>query len=77
MNKARKRNKSLSIGVCILILVFMAIVGHSCEPGLAVSEYEKNVRAALRRLYHSITSKGLDWDEIVRKHRPPAEGEGA
>ena len=43
MNKARKRNKSLSIGVCILILVFMAIVGHSCEPGLAVSEYEKNV----------------------------------
>ena len=40
------------------------------------AEYEKNVRAALRRLCHSITSKGLDWDELVRKHRPPAEGEG-
>lgn len=43
MDKARKKNRSLYIGICILILVFMAIVGQSCEPGLAVSEYEKNV----------------------------------
>lgn len=43
MNKAKKKNKSLSIGICILILLFMAIMGHSCEQGLAVSEYENNV----------------------------------
>lgn len=29
------------------------------------AEYEKNVKAALRRFYHSVTSKGYDWEQIV------------
>ena len=33
------------------------------------AEYEKNIRAAMRQLYHHITvEKGLDLDEIVKKH---------
>ena len=29
--------------------------------------YEKNVKAALRRFYHSVTEKGSDWKQIVAK----------
>ena len=43
MNKTKKKNKILSIGICILILLFVVIMGHSCEPELAISEYETNV----------------------------------
>lgn len=27
--------------------------------------YEKNVKAALRRFYNAVTSKGYDWDKLV------------
>ena len=33
------------------------------------AEYEKNVKAALRRFYHHITSRGYDWDELVAAAR--------
>lgn len=34
------------------------------------AEYEKNVRAALRRFYHHVTvERGYDWDELVAKHK--------
>lgn len=29
------------------------------------AEYEKNVRAALRRFYHSVTEKGCDWEKLA------------
>ncbi|MEE0884577.1 MAG: hypothetical protein U0L59_05055 [Faecalimonas sp.] len=44
MNKAKKKNKSILIGVMgILILLFVVLMGNSCEPELAISEYETNV----------------------------------
>ena len=44
MNKAKKKNKSIIFGVMgILILLFVVIMGNSCEPELAISEYETNV----------------------------------
>lgn len=43
MNKAKKKNKSIYIGICTLILLFLVAMGHSCEPELATSEYESNV----------------------------------
>lgn len=27
--------------------------------------YEKNLRAALRRFYHSATEKGCDWEKLA------------
>ena len=31
------------------------------------AEYERNIRQALRRFYHSITvEQGLDWDKLVK-----------
>lgn len=27
--------------------------------------YEKKVKAALRSFYHSVTSRGYDWEQIV------------
>ena len=41
--KQAKKHKSLYLGICILLVVFSAIVGHSCGQELAVSEYESNV----------------------------------
>lgn len=33
------------------------------------AEYEKKMRAALRRFYHHVTvERGYDWDELVAKH---------
>ena len=33
------------------------------------AEYEKNVRAALRRFYHHVTvERGCNWDELVAKY---------
>ena len=33
------------------------------------AEYEKRMRAALRRFYHHVTvERGYDWDELVAKH---------
>lgn len=29
------------------------------------AKYEKNVRAALRRFYHSVTEKGCDWEKLA------------
>lgn len=67
MNKAKKKNKSLSIGICILILLFMAIMGHSCEQGLAVSEYENNVN----QITEIDTSKRQEeLNAIVENHHP-------
>lgn len=43
MNKAKKKNKTIYIGIGILILLFVVIMGNSCEPELAISEYETNV----------------------------------
>ena len=44
MNKAKKKNKNIILGVIgFLILLFVVIMGHSCEPELAISEYETNV----------------------------------
>lgn len=43
MNKTKKKNKSIYIGIGILILLFVVIMGNSCEPELAISEYETNV----------------------------------
>ena len=44
MNKAKKKNKSILIGVMgILILLFVVLMGNSCKPELAISEYETNV----------------------------------
>lgn len=43
MNKAKKKSKSIYIGIGILILLFVMFMGHSCEPELAISEYESNV----------------------------------
>ncbi len=44
MNKAKKKNKNIIFGVIgFLILLFVVIMGHSCEPELAISEYETNV----------------------------------
>ena len=42
MNKAKK-NKGIYIVVCLFMLLFCAIVGHSCGQELAISEYESNV----------------------------------
>lgn len=28
-------------------------------------QYEKKVKAALRRFYYGVTAQGLDWDEIT------------
>ena len=47
------------------------IPGHSPEEQ---AEYEKNVRAALRRFYYHVTEEmGADWDAIVAKHREEDE----
>ena len=44
MNKVKKKNKNIIFGVMgILILLFVVIMGNSCEPELAISEYETNV----------------------------------
>ena len=37
------------------------------------AEYEKKMRAALRRFYHHVTvERGYDWDELVAKHSQEA-----
>lgn len=36
-------SKRISIGVCLLVLLFLVILGRSCGPELAISEYETNV----------------------------------
>lgn len=34
------------------------------------AEYEKNLRAALRRFYHHVTvERGCDWDALVEAHK--------
>lgn len=34
------------------------------------AEYEKRIRAALRRFYHHVTVvQGLDWDELQEKYK--------
>ena len=44
MNKAKKKNKNIILGVIgFLILLFVVIMGYSCGPRLAISEYETNV----------------------------------
>ena len=44
MNKAKKKNKNIILGVIgFLMRLFVVIMGHSCEPELAISEYETNV----------------------------------
>lgn len=44
MNKAKKKNKNIIFGVIgILIILFVVIMGNSCEPELAISEYETSV----------------------------------
>lgn len=43
MNRTRKSNRTLYIGVCMLLLFFLAILCYSCGQELAVSEYEDNV----------------------------------
>ena len=42
MNRMKKQ-KSLYLGICILLVAFSAFVGHSCGQELAVSKYESNV----------------------------------
>lgn len=42
MNKAKKKN-IISGVIGFLILLFVVIMGNSCEPELAISEYETNV----------------------------------
>lgn len=37
------------------------------------AEYEKNVRAELRRFYHAVTSRGYDWDQLVAAHKEESE----
>ena len=36
-------SKRISIGVCLLVLLFLVILGRLCGPELAISEYETNV----------------------------------
>lgn len=43
MNRAGKKNKIVYILIFVLLLFFLAVVGHSCVQELAVSEYENNV----------------------------------
>ena len=38
------------------------------------AEYEKRVRAALRRFYYHVTvERGYDWDELVAKYMDKEE----
>lgn len=43
MNRTRKKSKIVYIGIFMLLLFFLAAVGHSCGRKLAVSDYEDNV----------------------------------
>lgn len=43
MNRAGKKNKIVYIGICVVLMFFLAVMFHSCGQELAVSEYEENV----------------------------------
>ena len=43
MNRAGKKNRIIYLGLCVLLIFFLAVMCHSCGQELAVSEYENNV----------------------------------
>jgi len=43
MNRAGKKNKIVCAGICVLLMLFLTVMCHSCGQQLAVSEYENNV----------------------------------
>ena len=64
MNKTKKKNKSIYVGICVFVLMFIAVIGRSCEQELAVSEYENNVN---RITEIDDSKRQLELNAIVEK----------